>query len=194
VKIVGGDEISISEAPYQAALLYAGGFFCGASIISPNYLITAAHCLIEYKDKLSVRIGSNKSISGGEIFNVDKFFQHPLFNTLNLNNDLAILRVEKNITFVPGKIEAIELVDAKDKLQESSEVFVTGYGLTNNVEHPSNRLRGVILPIVSQRTCRKSYPFILTNQMVCAGLSEGGIDSCQVITHFCSLNLLKSNY
>lgn len=43
-RIVGGDAISISEAPYQASLAFDGKFLCGASIISNQYLLTAAHC------------------------------------------------------------------------------------------------------------------------------------------------------
>jgi secreted trypsin-like serine protease len=46
-KIVGGNLIDISKAPYQASLAYDDQFFCGASIISTQYLLTAAHCKLE---------------------------------------------------------------------------------------------------------------------------------------------------
>lgn len=42
--IIGGYEIGIRDAPYQASLLLNGNHACGASIISPMHVITAAHC------------------------------------------------------------------------------------------------------------------------------------------------------
>lgn len=43
-RIVGGEEIRIEEVPYQASLLYFGYHICGGSIISQDFIITAAHC------------------------------------------------------------------------------------------------------------------------------------------------------
>lgn len=46
-RIVGGAEIEISEAPWQVSLLRFNSHTCGGSIISENYVLTAAHC-VEY--------------------------------------------------------------------------------------------------------------------------------------------------
>jgi len=53
--VVGASEVSISDVPWQAALLSSNRFerqddafyyqFCGASIISDERLVTAAHCV-----------------------------------------------------------------------------------------------------------------------------------------------------
>lgn len=43
-RIVGGDIISLSEAPYQVSLQFQGKHICGGSIISENFVLTAAHC------------------------------------------------------------------------------------------------------------------------------------------------------
>lgn len=48
VKIVGGNETTIETYPYQACLLPYDGrdyYQCGGSIVSKNYIVTAAHCL-----------------------------------------------------------------------------------------------------------------------------------------------------
>lgn len=53
-RIVGGVAISISDAPYQVALLldyWNTGYYsqsCGGSIISRNVVLTAAHCTNGY--------------------------------------------------------------------------------------------------------------------------------------------------
>ncbi|WP_407808037.1 trypsin-like serine protease, partial [Staphylococcus aureus] len=43
-RIVGGSSISISSVPWQISLQYYGSHICGGSIISANYIVTAAHC------------------------------------------------------------------------------------------------------------------------------------------------------
>jgi len=40
-------------------------------------------------------------------------------------------------------------------------------------------LRQVVLPIVSDKVCKKAYPYTKTDNMLCAGYGEGGKDSCQ---------------
>lgn len=43
-----------------------------------------------------------------------------------------------------------------------------------------DRLRCLDAPILSDTSCRKSYPGQITSNMFCAGFLEGGKDSCQV--------------
>lgn len=45
-RIVGGAVIDIRQAPYQASLQFFGMHICGGSIISPIYILTAAHVSI----------------------------------------------------------------------------------------------------------------------------------------------------
>lgn len=51
-RVVGGEDIKIYEAPYQASLLYYGYHICGGAIISKDYVITAAHCKLNMKSFL----------------------------------------------------------------------------------------------------------------------------------------------
>lgn len=179
-KIVGGDLIDISDAPYQAALLYSGSFICGASIISTKYLLTAAHCVDEYKTQLTVRVGSSFAHGGGEIFQVEKVIKHPIFNMNTLNYDFAILKLVKDIKLQPGVKEIVKLPASNDKIEANTETYVTGYGMNKMNAKNDQKLRGVMVPIVSQNVCRASYPILITSQMICAGFKEGGKDSCSV--------------
>lgn len=43
-QIVGGRDTNIRDHPHQVQLLYNGGLRCGGSILSKNYVVTAAHC------------------------------------------------------------------------------------------------------------------------------------------------------
>lgn len=43
--IVNGRDADISEFPHQLALIDQGRYFCGAAVISPQFALSAAHCL-----------------------------------------------------------------------------------------------------------------------------------------------------
>jgi hypothetical protein len=47
-KIVGGNTIDIEEVPWQVSLQYISMHICGGSIISTDYVVTAAHCTYGY--------------------------------------------------------------------------------------------------------------------------------------------------
>lgn len=44
-RIIGGEETSIENHPYQASIQYFGFHYCGAAVISESYVVSAAHCM-----------------------------------------------------------------------------------------------------------------------------------------------------
>lgn len=44
-RIVGGDETSITNHPYQASVQFFGFHYCGGAVISDRFVVTAAHCM-----------------------------------------------------------------------------------------------------------------------------------------------------
>ena len=61
-KIIGGNDVSIEDYPWQVSLQKSNYFglshFCGGSIIHPKWVITAAHCL-EWFDTFLIEIHIN---------------------------------------------------------------------------------------------------------------------------------------
>jgi secreted trypsin-like serine protease len=51
-KIFKGGEVTPHSLPYQAYYKLNYTYFCGASVISPNYLLTASHCF--FRDQFSI--------------------------------------------------------------------------------------------------------------------------------------------
>lgn len=130
-------------------------------------------------NSFTARVGSNFGDSGGEVIAVEKVINHPRFSLATLNFDFALLKLKSEIKLQKGVKEIVALPSENDKVSANTEVFVSGYGLQmENAIKSDNRLRGVVVPIVDQKVCKRAYPFLLTNEMICAGLAAGGKDSC----------------
>ena len=63
-RIIGGTDIDISNVPWQVSLrnIASNRHFCGASIISKNWVVTAAHC-VQGVQANNIRVHAGKLIS-----------------------------------------------------------------------------------------------------------------------------------
>ena len=89
--VVGGEDVEEGEHPYMAAVLEDGGQICGGSVIAPQWVLTAAHCIREGAS-LSVVVGSVDYTQGREIA-VDNAIVHPGYDPDTSANDVALLRL-----------------------------------------------------------------------------------------------------
>ncbi|XP_034825613.2 trypsin-1-like isoform X1 [Maniola hyperantus] len=178
-KIVGGSEVSIKKFPYQARLVIETGegyFGCGGSIISDTYILTAAHCL-SGANKVSVRVGSANADEGGDLIESTDFKQHPKYNSSMYDFDVGLIRLPSPIAFDDTK-RAISLPARGTSIPAGTRVTVSGWGATSENGEASDTLLAVTVPALSNDRCRASYR-TLTENMVCAGVPQGGKDSCQ---------------
>jgi secreted trypsin-like serine protease len=70
LRIVNGEETPINKYPWMAAIMYIDedgdlSQFCGGSIISDRYVLTAAHCIYP-EDETYVRLGDHDYEKDGE--------------------------------------------------------------------------------------------------------------------------------
>nr|WP_042183531.1 trypsin-like serine protease [Kibdelosporangium sp. MJ126-NF4]CEL15599.1 secreted trypsin-like serine protease [Kibdelosporangium sp. MJ126-NF4]CTQ98263.1 secreted trypsin-like serine protease [Kibdelosporangium sp. MJ126-NF4] len=96
--IIGGRVVT---TPYSffASLQRSGRHFCGASLITPQWLVTARHCVQgSTGGGFSARIGSVNTGSGGELITAASA-------TLG-ENDIAVVRLSRAATSKPVKIAA----------------------------------------------------------------------------------------
>lgn len=188
MKIVGGQIMEIEGAPYLAQLRYHGfkGFYgwtlCGGSIISSLWIASAAHCLPEGNTNASfyeVRTGSSRKSRGGTITKVELLIPHAEFNlTGDLNFDIALIKLANKIMFTDRQ-RPIKLASANKVIPDFTEVMACGFGDTNNTMESTEFLRAVIVKTVNRDECSKSFNVITVN-MICATVDEGGKAICQV--------------
>lgn len=66
-RIVGGQETEVNQYPWMALLTYSNRFYCGASLISDRYVMTAAHCVSGFnKDRIGVTLLEHDRSKPGE--------------------------------------------------------------------------------------------------------------------------------
>uniref|UniRef100_A0A669F625 Coagulation factor IX n=1 Tax=Oreochromis niloticus TaxID=8128 RepID=A0A669F625_ORENI len=179
-RIVGGEVVLPGEIPWQVALVArpSDHIFCGGSILSEHWVITAAHCLIEAQGSFFVRVGENNiDINEGTEQNHDvkEMHIHPRYNaTLSLyNHDIALLYLKSPITFSkvvrPICIGPMTFIEALVK--DSSPATVSGWGRTRFLGATAKTLQKVEVPFTDRTECTQSSRQKITSVMFCFCLS-----------------------
>lgn len=177
---MGGYKIDIKDAPHQVSLQNRGSHICGGSIISPKWILTAAHCTNGgIASSFKVRVGSSEAAKGGELIQVAKIVQHKQFNYSAVDYDYSLLELSQQIHFDDTK-QPIELPEGDECDTDGVVVKVSGWGNTQSSESRS-WLREAEVPLVNNDLCSKKYEKYggITPRMICAGYMEGGKDACQ---------------
>ncbi|XP_058063058.1 trypsin alpha-3-like [Anopheles bellator] len=176
-RIVGGSVVPISQFPYQLSLRQNGNHICGASVISGNWALSAAHCTFPMPNVNSItfRGGSASRTAGGLIFQAAQIINHPQYNSNNLNNDVCVIRI--TTSFTGANIASIRLIANGGSFGAGTNSVVSGWGLTAPGGSLPVDLRAVNIPVVAQATCSSQWGAgRITAAMVCAGAT--GRDSC----------------
>ncbi|XP_074506045.1 coagulation factor X isoform X1 [Sebastes fasciatus] len=181
-RIIGGVLEKPGGSPWQVLIHRSDGYgFCGGTLVSDRWVVSAAHCLEETADH--VTIGDYDKLRpdpGEQLIKVQKVFVHPHFHSFTFDSDIALLYLARPVVRSPTAVPAC-LPDphlSSYLLQEENRGMVTGWGLTRYMGRSSRFLRKVTLPVVSYRDCTASTVQVITDNMFCAGYLDVGMDAC----------------
>uniref|UniRef100_A0A8C6QH43 Trypsin-like n=2 Tax=Nannospalax galili TaxID=1026970 RepID=A0A8C6QH43_NANGA len=171
-KIIGGYTCQPNSLPYQVSL-NNGIHQCGGTLINNQWVLTAAHCLMS---GLQVRLGEHNIdvLEGGEQFiSPAKLIPHPKYNGNTYDNDIMLIKLKSPAT-LNSRVSTISL--PKSCPTAGAQCLVSGWGNLGG-SYPA-LLQCLNAPVLSDSTCKNSYPGKITSNMFCLGFLEGGKDSC----------------
>lgn len=189
--IIGGSVIDIRNVPWQVSLrsLIGGAtgiHFCGGSIISNRWVLTAAHCVsppdgVTNPTWIMVKAGATNqyaSINQSQLIGASQIYVHPNYNPVTYDNDIALIYLSSGFVFAdavqpiaystPCNTSAIDV-------QNGTIATLSGWGLTsNNPNSPTSALlQATTMPIISNPAAYSIntaysayYTYPITNNMI----------------------------
>uniref|UniRef100_A0AAX7TT99 Transmembrane serine protease 3a n=1 Tax=Astatotilapia calliptera TaxID=8154 RepID=A0AAX7TT99_ASTCA len=180
-RIVGGNITKQGQFPWQVSLHFRNEHLCGGSIISPYWVITAAHCVFVNSSMWAVYVGlTEQPLHGAQALAVEKIVYHNRYRQKGLDYDIALMKLAKQLE-VNGSVQPICLPSHGEEFKEGTLCWISGWGATEEDGDTSVVLRSAVVPLISNQNCNKPevYKGLISSWMICAGYLEGGIDSCQ---------------
>ncbi|XP_074524020.1 uncharacterized protein LOC141788831 [Halichoeres trimaculatus] len=160
-RIVGGRDASPHSRPYMASLQIRGQHFCGGALVKEDFVLTAAHCLLNRPVTVVVGIDT---LSGNEStkqeFRVVRSIPHPNYD--GHENDIMLLKLSGNASLT----DAVQLIPPKRG--RLGECTTAGWGDIGDNNTLATRLQEVNVTLLTLRTCRRRWGNVpITRSMVC---------------------------
>ncbi|XP_070509422.1 venom protease-like [Chironomus tepperi] len=184
--IVGGEKAKLYEFPHQALLGYETfrgiKYQCGGSLISSNFVLTAAHCINppHYGKVKYVKLGMNRRSQADAkvfIYGVEEIIVHPNFIQRSNNNDIALVKLNATVNFT----EFLYPACLPTSQPQNAKAVVSGFGKTGRFDATSEELMKVIVDKFDHRDCQNTFRTvkIQRNSMLCYGNKTHRADSCK---------------
>jgi trypsin len=199
-RVIGGSN-SEQTYPWMVSIASSGGsHFCGGTLIAPDWVMTAAHCVADYTEMGAAGLQTNfrlaigahdisKTEVGVEYKTFKRIVVHPEFQIRQNRNgnygyDIALLELSSSSTHTPVILASST---EQNTLSSSSTMRLLGWGDTDKTSAvvPATVLQTAVLNYVpenlSTNLCNNygnsaDFDFAV---MFCAGVSNKSQDACQ---------------
>ena len=137
VKIVGGSQARDHQFPWQASIITCQGDdcqICGGSLISRQFVLTAAHCT-DGIDSFDIRLGSSNFQKPAVKLTATVKYQHPSYNRSFLSNDITLIKLPRRVNLSEA-IQTISLANGTIGDLNGKTAIVSGFGKTSGMFCP----------------------------------------------------------
>ncbi|XP_022784073.1 chymotrypsinogen B-like [Stylophora pistillata] len=187
-RVIGGQDAKPGAWPWQIALQRYNRFICGGSLISANWVVTAAHCVAGSSNPANYRIvvgDHNRNANEGteESVGAKQIISHPEYNRPGrLNNDIALIELARSVK-LSVRVNPVCLPSSDSDVPTGSKCYITGWG---KIRHPGAShpiLQQAMIPPIDPAKCRQKIQasgvsIQLTRQMLCAGVENSILSGC----------------
>ncbi|XP_019664003.2 chymotrypsinogen B-like [Ailuropoda melanoleuca] len=164
--------------PWQVSLQDNTGFqFCGGSLISEDWVVTAAHYGISTSHLVMAGEFNQRSDEENiQVLKIARVCKNPKFNMVTVRSDIALLKLATPACF-SHTMSPMCLPETTDEFPPGLVCATTGWGRTKyNAHKTPDKLQQAALPLLSNAECKQFWGSRITDVMVCAGAN--GISSC----------------